>query len=1045
MLAPVSLATDNLSLRLDPAAALADWKPFQRVPEAEAIAGGLGEIPLHWNLTPLRDKRPYRQGWQTEPPLKRSELAALVLHGQRCTSRSTGKPYTGFTSGYGLRLGDASGGLVAIDVDGASAEPLLQHLSGGNLPATTSWTSGKPGRRQLLYQIPETLQIALKEFRRATFTQYRDREGCDRHTAPGELLEIRYNRHQSALPPSRHPETGAYRWLRSPQDAPVAVAPEWLCDLLRREVETAALVVALPARDRQPTPIRRRDGLLGSTKPGGLEELLQTSIARLSVDEIYSWPGHQFRDCGKTLRGFCPQHQSQSGTAFAVDPETKEWYCFGCEVGGGPAQYRQFLRGDRGPLQGRAFADSVRELAAEAGLTQPQGNAIGLLPDRAAQTWQRSQQFTPTATIEQPFFDWPVPPSGAFVAVKSGLGTGKTAWLGRVVDRLGDEGWVALGHRNSLLLQSCERWGFEHLHVDDAFDRVGKSTSKIALCVDSLLHFRAEDFVDKNVILDEAMAIALHLLVGGTLKRKREAVLRRFGAALARARRVFCLDGMLADWCVDYLHRIAGSTRELIKIENGHPTPPLTVDLLAGNWDGTGSGDRSALLQKLWASPQPVVCTDSQLEAEALDRVLQSAGSIGLRVDSKTICEPDVQEFLRDPDRFIGERQPEYLIYTPSAEAGIDIDIRDYFSDQFCFFFGVLQTNAQLQMIGRIRDPQVKRWVWCRGSGLREGDGDRSPFPQQIARKLEEFVLQEGLNLLEDATDPDAIARLVQQLASAREDAHHQAFCILKAIENYERARLRDCLQASLAAAGHRVRAIVLDPVASVSESERSARECIKTANAEAIFNAPLLSAPLPRQRSSLQVPPAERNSAVKTHLLHLLPGIERSPQWTPGFVRRVQFDDRQFVLRQELFWLVTHPASARELLQVNIPVPGTLAFLGDLRSRWSQVRALTDLGVDSLLDLEAEWTANSPQLRLLVAHCRSREQRLALGLGRSESDPIRCLRRLLQVLGIRLERRRVKRNRDRFEIYRIDRHAWYDSDRLAVLDCLDRRWLHDP
>ena len=35
---------------------------------------------------------------------------------------------------------------------------------------------------------------------------------------------------QSVLPPSKHPETGSYKWINSPKDVPLAKAPEWFLE-----------------------------------------------------------------------------------------------------------------------------------------------------------------------------------------------------------------------------------------------------------------------------------------------------------------------------------------------------------------------------------------------------------------------------------------------------------------------------------------------------------------------------------------------------------------------------------------------------------------------------------------------------------------------------------------------------------------------------------------------------------------------------------------------------------------------------------------------
>jgi len=206
---------------------------------------GLETLPTSWALTPLLDKSPLRPGWQTEPVISRDELAHLLQNGQELWSHKKQKHWHCRWTGYGLRTGAISSGLICIDVDGLTAEPLLQLLSNGDLPLTPSWTSGKPGKRQIVYQLPEVVQAQLLNFNRSVQDKY-----GEYHTHPGEILEFRYNRCQSALPPSRHPETGRYGWLVSPSDVDVAIAPGWLCELLLRLAQEE-LIAAQTKAERQ--------------------------------------------------------------------------------------------------------------------------------------------------------------------------------------------------------------------------------------------------------------------------------------------------------------------------------------------------------------------------------------------------------------------------------------------------------------------------------------------------------------------------------------------------------------------------------------------------------------------------------------------------------------------------------------------------------------------------------------------------------------------------------------------------------------------------
>ncbi|WP_449420520.1 DUF3987 domain-containing protein [Phormidium nigroviride] len=223
-----------------------EWKIWNQAPNAAAIAAGIKDIPAHWSLTPLQDKASKRDGWENEPFIPHAQIADLILNGEEKISKKNGLPYRAYYSGFGLRAGDYSDGLLAIDVDGAQAEELLQLVSGGDLPLTVSWTSGKPGRRQLLYQIPEEYREQLKPLTHKAIREWGEfKSDCD--------LDFRYNKVSSVLPPSRHPETGSYKWINSPVNVPVAIAPDWLCHLVVK-LANPEPTVEPPKQQQQFTP-----------------------------------------------------------------------------------------------------------------------------------------------------------------------------------------------------------------------------------------------------------------------------------------------------------------------------------------------------------------------------------------------------------------------------------------------------------------------------------------------------------------------------------------------------------------------------------------------------------------------------------------------------------------------------------------------------------------------------------------------------------------------------------------------------------------------
>jgi predicted P-loop ATPase len=191
----------------------------------------LQELPPSWGLVAVDGcKRPYQEKWQANP-LTHEQAAAEIKAGR--------------AKAIGVIAGPPSGGLLFLDHDGISATEQLEKLGvpGRSLPKTATCTSGRDGRFQLLFTVPERYWPRMRN-RRVFDTGKTDADG------KAENLDLRWHRHQSVVI-GAHPITGGYRWLgkRSPAMVGIAEAPEALINLLIDEPEPATLPLlnAVPA------------------------------------------------------------------------------------------------------------------------------------------------------------------------------------------------------------------------------------------------------------------------------------------------------------------------------------------------------------------------------------------------------------------------------------------------------------------------------------------------------------------------------------------------------------------------------------------------------------------------------------------------------------------------------------------------------------------------------------------------------------------------------------------------------------------------------
>jgi hypothetical protein len=187
------------------------------------------------------NKAPYVGGWQDT----RTNLDAAMAR-LRQDARA---------KGLGVLCGVPSGGLVFLDHDGASCDRLIEVLSESTLaealPRTVTFTSGRTGRYQMVYRVPERYWDAIATAKIKT--------GSTGDDGKPEQIELRWTGCQSVIV-GQHPETGAYRWYQDadgielhPQAVEVAAAPGWMiAQMLQNPPESAPDLELLQPHSPEP-------------------------------------------------------------------------------------------------------------------------------------------------------------------------------------------------------------------------------------------------------------------------------------------------------------------------------------------------------------------------------------------------------------------------------------------------------------------------------------------------------------------------------------------------------------------------------------------------------------------------------------------------------------------------------------------------------------------------------------------------------------------------------------------------------------------------
>ena len=630
-----------------------------------------------------------------------------------------------------------------------------------------------------------------------------------------------------------------------------------------------------------------------------------------------------------------------------------------------------------------------------------------ILKEWKLQKWLKLRGFTPDRTINSKYFDAPAPESGTVTAIQSGLGTGKTRHIQEKVatDERGLQ--INVGYRNSLLLQQCEKWGSYHWDEHKGYLFTKDPDGRLSLCIDSLLKLPIEMFEyslehirGMTIIFDESVSVIKHAILSSTLFGKRLEILERLELICKLADRIVLSDGNQSDIVVDYISKISG--KPSVKIQNTYQgdTPPITFverGRKAFEW----------LALEVLKSRCPVVATDSLKAAEALALRLRKSHGPGLLITSKTVTEEEMKKALKDPDAYIKKHKLAWLIFSPTAESGIDISIRDYFSDVFCWFIGVIGVDESMQMSRRVRHPE-RITVLSPERGLARSRGGF--FEKEIIQALADLEDVEARLLLEDEAQ---LQKVREDLAAQIITPHTILWGKLQAKAELERENLREYLQKAFELAGYSVQFVTggLDDC-QVENGHHLAQEECKDTEAQEIFNAPDIevSEALEIKRNYGAAWP-ERCKAIKTLLKERLPGLEDSHLWKWEFVRRVRFDERELLGQLDMDWIYNSPEDAEFLQQQRLKsriLAGKREFIGDFSDRWLKIKALRVLGLEKFMEPGKIWTQESPEVLELLKRCKNKSVGKLLGHP-GKTKPIAWLNRLLKILGCKLIAKRKK------------------------------------
>ena len=535
------------------------------------------------------------------------------------------------------------------------------------------------------------------------------------------------------------------------------------------------------------------------------------------------------------------------------------------------------------------------------------------LDSETGKEWLQLRKFTPDHTINQKYFDWEPPKSGEGLAVKSGLGTGKSWWANQKYLANPYDGAAIGGYRNVLLEQFCSNghqlngrhWNQIQgdLKANGELVLLADPQSRIAGAVDSWGYFCPHHFEAKKIIFDEVESVAKHLHHSNTaVSLYRETVKQRVIDALQEGDSFFLSDANLTDFTVEYFSKLSG--RKITKVQNTYTGNRGKIYLYdgssrrrqasqkdvdaglaykVGEWIefDVKADDYSKLhkiMMELPADIPIIISSDSQAKCETWDLVLTQKGRKVFRLDSTTSNTDLGRDFLRDPAAFILAHGINTVILSPSAESGVSIVMPGFFKYEFLFFFGVSATDTQVQFTGRNRDPYTTRFVFCQQhSNLHKKIGFSNLTSSGLHQAYIDYTLdcaKISLSGLSEVERQNKILDAAIDLVKRSVDPHYEYECRVIAKDNFERKHPRLCLEYALRDSGWNV--VTVRGTEDDLKELRKQQNLIQLAEAEAMYlEEDITPSEADKLSRKLDKTISERRRVTKSRLLSRLPGIE--------------------------------------------------------------------------------------------------------------------------------------------------------------------------
>jgi Domain of unknown function (DUF3854) len=391
-------------------------------------------------------------------------------------------------------------------------------------------------------------------------------------------------------------------------------------------------------------------------------------------------------------------------------------------------------------------------------------------------------------------------PSTGIIAIASGKGTEKTKLIAREIAN--DSKVVALTHLISLGKNLSKRFNLQwrnNLDSAKGFGHIG-DTSRIALCIHSLLAINPRDYVGCTLVLDEVCQLLRCVLTNPLCNKdgKRAALLARLEELTKVAGRVIIADADLSDAEIKYIKALRGDSKPVYLIRNDYKSKGYNTRFIYSHND---KAIISELIDDLKLGHKVMVGSDSKDKVETITKTIKDL-NLNLRVmtihSDNSGCEIESNFIENINDEVLNY---DVLICSPSLNTGVSIEVF-HFDKVYGIYEGVLPDSDYCQNLIRYR-PLVDRVIWCKKRGLNLSKVSKSTYPKVIQNSLK--VSHEAeISLIRSSLNPDLIP-FMNDGYSFNNNPHIELFSHYEATQNEAMYDLRDCLVERLKFEGNNV------------------------------------------------------------------------------------------------------------------------------------------------------------------------------------------------------------------------------------------------